>query len=108
MDEYINLLVLAYFKNNQDDYSYLKLSRMLGLTIANLEKYIDENIENRNLQITNDMLQLTPKGRLLLMNKSIDSLDFTEEAIESDFINPLNAWALDRPYVPEKFTSKLR
>jgi hypothetical protein len=81
---------------------------MLGLTIANLKNYIDENIENKNLQIINDMLQLTPKGRLLLMNNSIDALDFTDEAIEPDLINPLKAWSLDKPYVPEKFTAKLR
>lgn len=107
MNDYLSLLILAYFKKNQEGYSFLNLSRMLGISLELLEELIESHIDNGYLGYVNNMLSLLPNGRLLIMNKAVDSLDFSEENIEVDIIDSSNAWPLDRPYVPEKFTSKL-
>ena len=107
MDEYINSLVLAYFKSNQDDYSFHTLAKMLGLTVENLEEYIDNHIKNGNLKYINNMLKLTSTGRLAIMNDSVDYFDFEEDSIRIDAIDSASAWPVDKPYLPEKFTSKL-
>ncbi len=107
MDNYLKLMILAYFKEKQDHYSIYDVMRTLGISISKLDSLLDELIENDLLKYDANILGLTKKGRLQLVNKSIDYYKYSEPDIRYERIDKNSAWSINKPYVPEKFLTKL-
>jgi predicted transcriptional regulator len=106
MDEYVKLLILAYFKINQEEYSFRDLAKMLGTTFERLDVSIESLMNTGKLEYKDHLLRLTQKGRLTIMNKGVDYFNFDEKSIPTR-IDPSKAVSNDQPYVPERFLSKL-
>ena len=64
MDEYVKLLILAYFKEFNGRYNLVKLKEKIGISFNMLDNFIGELVENSELSYKNNMLSITQKGRL--------------------------------------------
>ena len=106
MDDYLSLLVLSYFKQ-QETYTITSLSKLLGVSIDHILAILDLLIDSRYLEYSNSLLRLTPKGRLLLQNHQEDVYAFDSFPIEIPKTNPAAAWSLDKIYVPDGFNKKI-
>ena len=105
MDDFRTNLILAYFKEKGNNYSYLELANLLGVGTNRLEGILDILIEQKMLLFNElRMLQLTEKGRLSLLNNQVDYYKFDNVTEELVFKDP---WPIDRPYFPKKFLSKI-
>jgi hypothetical protein len=70
---------------------------------------ISELIEENQLAYNSDnMLVLTPRGRLTILNDRVDFLLFDENLAERKIIKPQTAISLDQIYIPDDFISKLK
>lgn len=106
MDDYLSLLVLSYFKQ-QETYTITSLSKLLGISVDHMLAILDLLIDSNYLEYCNNLLRLTPKGRLLLQNHQEDVYAFDGLPIEIPKANPLAAWSLDKIYVPDGFNKKI-
>ena len=102
--------ILAYFfKDHQHNYSFFFLARSLGISISEVDELISILIDENQLAYNSEnMLSLTPQGRLCILNSQADFLPFDESSSGMRIINPKVALALDRIYIPENFISKLK
>ena len=106
MDDYLSLIVLSYFKQ-QETYTITNLSKLLGISIDHMLAILNLLIDSSYLEYSNSLLQLTPKGRLLLQNRQEDVYAFDGLPIEIPKANPSSAWSLDKIYVPDGFNKKI-
>lgn len=83
------------------------MAKQLGTTLDRIEDLITALIDADKLKYIDNLLCLTPKGRLSLINRDVDFYDFTEQTIESIIIEPTKALPLNKVYVPKNFISKL-
>ena len=73
------------------------------------DELVSELIEDNQLAYgSNNMLMLTPKGRLTILNDQADYLSFDGKHEKEGIIHPENALSLDEVYVPAGFMSKLK
>ena len=61
-DEYLLLLILAYFKEHVEDYSFAELADELGCSIIKLSDYIEKLISAYLLEYHNNLLSITLEG----------------------------------------------
>lgn len=109
MNDFQRGYILAYFKDHQQDYSFYALANNLGISVSVIDDLISELIEENQLAYNSDnMLVLTPRGRLTILNERVDFLSFDENLVERKIINPQAAISLDQIYIPDDFISKLK
>lgn len=109
MNDFQRGYILAYFKDHQQDYSFYALANNLGISVSVIDDLISELIEENQLAYNSDnMLVLTPRGRLTILNDRVDFLSFDENLAERKIINPQAAISLDQIYIPDDFISKLK
>ena len=108
MNDFQRGYILAYFKDHQQDYSFYALANNLGISVSVIDDLISELIEENQLAYNSDnMLVLTPRGRLTILNDRVDFLSFDENLAERKIIKPQTAISLDQIYIPDDFISKL-
>ena len=109
MNDFQRGYILAYFKDHQQDYSFYALANNLGISVSVIDDLISELIEENQLAYNSDnMLVLTPRGRLTILNDRVDFLLFDENLAERKIIKPQTAISLDQIYIPNDFISKLK
>lgn len=109
MNDFQRGYILAYFKDHQQDYSFYALANNLGISVSVIDDLISELIEENQLAYNSDnMLVLTPRGRLSILNDRVDFLSFDENLAERKIIKPQAAISLDQIYIPDDFISKLK
>lgn len=106
MDEYLTLLVLAYFRQKKE-YSVLELAQTLGISMERIIEIIDASIEREDLAYLENRLQLTVLGRLRLQNQCMDFYSFNSGVLEIPRVDMKKAWGLDRIYIPNGFLEKI-
>lgn len=109
MNDFQRGYILAYFKDHQQDYSFYTLANNLGISVSVIDDLISELIEENQLAYNSDnMLVLTPRGRLTILNDRVDFLSFDENLAERKIIKTQTAISLDQIYIPDDFISKLK
>ena len=109
MNDFQRGYILAYFKDHQQDNSFYALANNLGFSVSVIDDLISELIEENQLAYNSDnMLVLTPRGRLTILNDRVDFLLFDENLAERKIIKPQTAISLDQIYIPDDFISKLK
>lgn len=106
MDDYLSLLVLSYFKQ-QETYTITSVSKLLGVSVDHMLAILALLIDSNYLEYSNNLLRLTPKGRLLLQNHQEDVYTFDSLPIEIPKVSPSAVWSLDKIYVPDGFNKKI-
>lgn len=106
MDDYLKLLILAYFKQSQS-YSISTIAGMLGISLRKTSDLIDTLLEKKYLVYTDSLLRLSDVGRLQIQNHEVDYLCFDSTEFQVPKVNPSEAWPKDKIYIPEKFLRKL-
>ena len=67
MNDFYRGYILSYFKDHKQHYSFLFLAQNLGLAVSSIDELVSELIEDNQLAYgSNNMLMLTPKGRLTI------------------------------------------
>ena len=66
MIEYVELLILAYFREYGARYSASDLANKLGVTLDLLNSYLEEMLEKKELCIKENMISISKEGRLIL------------------------------------------
>ena len=79
MDEYVELLILAYFYNYGEEYDLIELKENLGISFRQLDLYLEQMLEKRKLVYSNYMLQLTEKGFIQLMTSKMKDYEYRIE-----------------------------
>lgn len=109
MNDFHRGYILAYFKDHQQDYSFYALANNLGISVSVIDDLISELIEENQLAYNSDnMLVLTQRGRLTILNDRVDFLSFDESFSERKIIKPQTAISLDQIYIPDNFILKLK
>lgn len=102
MDEYVILLILAYFKNYGQNYSLNDLKSSIGVSLWQLDEYIDSLIEEGLLVINDDkLLALSLRGRLKLASSD---MEYYEYADSSECLD--NRWPLEKAFPVKGFSKK--
>lgn len=109
MNDFQKGYILAYFKDHPRNYSFGFLAKNLGVSVSKIDDIIAELITETQLKYnTDNMLELTPQGRLSILNNQTDYLSFENISIEMHFVKPQTAISLNDIYIPENFISKLK
>ena len=106
MDDYLKLLILAYFKKSKS-YSISSIASILGISLRKTTDLIDDLLEKECLIYRDGLLQLSEVGRLQIQNHDVDYLYFDSDEFRVPKVKPSEAWPKDRIYIPEKFLRKL-
>lgn len=100
--EFRQKLVLSYLKEHRYDYSYEELSGEMGLSYSVLIDLINEMISKGLLEIREDCLTMTFKGRMMLQNSEMEFYNtISEPGITDEFRR--RAWPIDKVFVPFDF-----
>lgn len=109
MNEFYKGYILAYFKEHKNEYSFQTIAEKLGRPISEIDDHIESLIQEGLLQYDdNHMLRLSSKGRLSILNKTIDFYGFENNTTPMKFINPESALSAEIIYIPKNFISKLK
>ncbi len=103
MTEYIELLVLAYFKQFSEQYSFGDISCKIGLSEMQVSDYVFSLVEHGQLAYEKDLLKITLLGRNRLANSTMENYKFDVQ-VEDLFEN--ERWPLTRVYCPHEFSKK--
>lgn len=103
--EYIELLILSYFKNHSEEYSLQKLRSLLGISFSQLDEIIDEMISNGLLIYDDFILRISFEGRIKLMKSSMERYEQVSEIeIREQLLK--EPWPIDKPYMVKRFSRK--
>ncbi len=80
MNEYVELLILAYFREYSTRYTASDLAYKLGVTIELLNSYLEELLEKKELCIKENMISISKEGRLVLENSDMENYSFDSES----------------------------
>ena len=106
MDDYLQRMVLAYFKI-YNTCSIISLSRRLGIPVEKTVEIIEKLIDLGDIAKENGGIVLTLKGRLKLQNQLEDFYLF-DDCKEIPKVNFEERWDINRVYVPDDFMKKLK
>ena len=67
MDDYLELLILAYFREVGEEYSLYELKEIIGVSIKQIEEMVDALLDEKLLMYQNYLLTLSIKGRINLL-----------------------------------------
>lgn len=101
MNDYIELLILAYFKQFQEQYSFVDISKRIGLSELQVSDYISRLLEYSQLIYEDCLLQLTIKGINRLADSSLANYQFDVD-IKTLFEG--DRWPVTRVYCPHEFS----
>ena len=105
MEEYVELLVLVYFRDHTEEYSFSELREMIGVSLKQLDEIIDRMICEKKLIYEDSMLRISFGGRIMLMDSSMEDYRIVnEEEINSRLLKA--NWPIDKPYFVSKFSKK--
>lgn len=105
MNEYLKLLILAYFREKDKDYSLQELSTLIGVNLIMLDNILEDLFEKQFLLYKERMIILTHKGRLKLMNSNLEEYNFSMDNFENEFEG--EKWPIDRPFYVHRFSEKV-
>lgn len=109
MDEFLQELILAYFKAKNSQYSFKEIAALLGISQSVTIEYIQELMALGELEYRDSLLCLTLKGRTRIQNTALDYFTFDQDQTDymiSD-VNMNEAWPIDRVYIPKHFSRKV-
>ena len=101
MNNYIELLILAYFKQFQEQYSFGDISRKIGLSELQVSDYISRLVGFKQLIYEDSLLQLTIEGINRLADSSLANYQFDVD-IKTLFEG--DRWPVTRIYCPHEFS----
>jgi len=102
VNEYVELLILAYFREYRTSYSVSDLAYKLGLTIELLNSYIEELLEKKELCIKENMISISKGGRLALENSDMENYSFDSESYLIDGVK--EKWPIEKVYPVHSFS----
>ena len=79
MDEYIELLILSYFREYKEEYSLTDLKENLGVSFSMLDEFLGQLITEKKLIYSDNMLQLTEKGLIVLLTSRMKNYYFQSQ-----------------------------
>ena len=105
MEEYVRLLVLAYFRNHLGKYSLSELREMIGISFVQLDYILEQMISDGELFFEDAKLRISFTGRLFLMNSSMEGY---KEVPDGEVGKCLldEPWPIDKPFYVKKFSEK--
>lgn len=104
MDNYVEALVLAYFKQFSRDYSLYDLKDKIGISMGLLNEILDSLFRRGLLEYRDNLIGLSKRGRITLSNSELDGYFFDEEEyLEKE---DSTKWPLDKVYVVHGFSKK--
>ena len=102
LDEFSELLILAYFKEYKDDYSLFELKELLGVSFESLDNGLEELIHDEQLCLNDrNLLSLTHKGRIRLMDSGMENYSFKQDNTHDNC--EVEKWPLTKPYCVHDF-----
>lgn len=105
MEEYVKLLVLAYFKNHLGEYSLSELREIIGISFVQLDYILEQMISDGELFFEDAKLRISFKGRLFLMNSSMEGYkEVPEGEVDKGLLG--EPWPIDKPFYVRKFSKK--
>ena len=102
MNEYLKLLILSYFKDHVEEYSFEELMHIIGVSTIQFDKIIDEIFEDELLKYDGVKIVLTFKGRVMLMNSSMEEYSYDNYDMDELFFD--EKWPLDKPFLVNGFS----
>jgi len=109
MNDFCKGYILSYFKDHQQEYSFHEIAKGLGMPVLKIDELVEELISAKMLVYNSEnMLVLTPEGRIAIMNEQIDYYPFDHIRSERSMIHPEKALPLTEIHIPDRFISKLR
>jgi len=103
MDEYVELLILAYFKEFHENYDLTVLKEKVGLSYGMLDEYLNELIDNNKIEYRNNLLVITQLGRLSLAKSKLENYSYTSDL---DKIYSNDSFDLETIYCVHEFSNK--
>lgn len=103
MDEYIKLLILAYFKSHTEEYDLIELNRKIGVPFTMFMELIDTVIDEGLLEYIGLKLTLTFKGRMKLLHSSMENYCEIDSIEDSFFSEKLD---INTPFFVHNFSKK--
>lgn len=98
MDEYKQLIILAYFKENYKTYDIYELMKLMGMSFKEVNNHINNLIDKRLMCFINDYLILTKIGEKFLVEKNMDAFSFNQTPVEHK-----KKMSINEIYVPKDF-----
>ena len=110
MDEFIEMLILAYFKTHPTDYSFQALAGLLGLSVKKTTACVQELLDQGYLAYSDSLLALTLKGRGRIQNEAADYCRFqpADPLLEDKRIFLTTRLSFEDVYIPADFSKKLK
>ncbi len=102
MNEYVELLILAYFREYSTRYTASDLAYKLGVTIELLNSYLEELLEKKELCIKENMISISKEGRLVLENSDMENYSFDSESYLID--SGKEKWPKEKVYPVHGFS----
>ena len=103
MNDFIILLILAYFKEYKTNYDIVDLSAKIGCSVNQTIDFLEKMICSQYLFYENNLLRLTLKGRTILYNSNMDFYSF--ECKDDNKIKS-TPWPVDKVYCPHEFSKE--
>lgn len=104
MDNYVEGLVLAYFKQFSQEYSLYDLKDKIGISMGLLNEILDSLFRRGLLEYRDNLIGLSKSGRIALSNSELDGYFFDEEEyLEKE---DSTKWPLDKVYAVHSFSKK--
>ena len=104
MDNYVEGLVLAYFRQFGREYSLYDLKDKIGISMGLLNEILDELFQKGFLEYRDNLIGLTISGRIALSNSELEGYLFDEENYLDK--EEIIKWPLDKVYVVHSFSKK--
>lgn len=102
VDEYIELLILAYFKQYGQNYSIYDLKEKIGVSLVMLNTMLDNMIEKNILCISNNLLAITQSGRMFLASSEMETYSYLEDDFQVTY--NIEKWPTDKVYPIQGFS----
>ena len=102
-DNYIELLILAYFKQYNSRYDLTNLKDEIGLSFKLLDEYIDKLIIEKKLEYKHYLLSLTVTGRVYLANSKMENYSFNADV---EKMHSKEKLSLDTIYCIDEFSKQ--
>jgi hypothetical protein len=104
----ISLFILSFFKQKNNDYSFMELASLLGLPISVIDEKLGWLIDLNYLKYNQvNLLSLTSKGRVTLAKTEMENFSFNQNKIHPEILKN-EPWPLDKIYIPKGFTKKIQ
>jgi len=107
MDMYRCCLIMLYFKQNGQNYSRSELAKVLGLSANMLETFIQYLLDEQMIHFEEYFFKVTIKGERAIREQGLGHFQSGNNIYFSLKINPSEAWAFDKVYLPKGFLKKV-